>query len=73
MLDSRQGASWEEQSLITLSCHTAIRAGQILTDDEMRSLVRRLERAAVPHTCPHGRPVMIHLSRDELERQFLRT
>jgi len=72
MLDSRQGASWEEQSLVILSCHTAIRAGQILTDDEMRSLVRRLERASVPHTCPHGRPIMIHLSREELERQFLR-
>ncbi len=73
MLDGGAGASWEEQSLITLSCHTAVRAGQTLSLDEMRDLVRQLERAAVPHTCPHGRPIMIHLSRDELERQFLRT
>ena len=72
MLDGDQDASWEEQALITLSCHTAVRAGQTLSLDEMRDLVRRLERASVPHSCPHGRPIMIHLSQEELGRQFLR-
>ena len=65
-----QGFSWEEQALITLSCHTAIRAGQTLSLDEMRDLVRQLERATLPHTCPHGRPTMMHLSQAQLEREF---
>ena len=73
MQDGEESTSWEEQALITLSCHTAVRAGQTLSLDEMRDLIRQLERATVPHTCPHGRPIMIHLSQDELERQFLRT
>jgi DNA mismatch repair protein MutL len=73
MLGGGEGASWEEQARITLSCHTAVRAGQTLSLDEMRDLVRHLERAAIPHTCPHGRPIMIHLSQEELERQFLRS
>jgi DNA mismatch repair protein MutL len=74
LLDAAQqgGAafSWEEQALITLACHTAVRAGQTLSPEEMRDLVRQLERAALPHTCPHGRPTMIHLSQAQLEKEF---
>jgi len=69
-LEGGAGFSWEEQALITLSCHTAVRAGQTLSLDEMRDLVRQLERAALPHTCPHGRPTMIHLTQAQLEKEF---
>ena len=62
--------SWLDQALETLSCHTAIRAGQTLSLDEMRDLVRSLERCALPHTCPHGRPTLIQMTRDQLEREF---
>lgn len=48
----------------------AIRAGQILSGEEQRALVNDLEACASPRTCPHGRPTMIHLSVDVLERQF---
>ncbi|MBN1399374.1 MAG: DNA mismatch repair endonuclease MutL [Anaerolineae bacterium] len=65
-----EGFSWEEQALITLSCHTAVRAGQTLSMAEMRDLSRQLERSQLPHTCPHGRPTMIHLSQAQLEREF---
>ena len=65
-----EGFSWDEQALITLTCHTAIRAGQTLALEEMRDLVRQLERCSLPHTCPHGRPTMMHLSRAQLEREF---
>ena len=64
------GFSWEDQALITLSCHTAVRAGQTLSIIEMRDLVRQLERTDLPHTCPHGRPTMIRLSQSQLEREF---
>ena len=48
----------------------AVKAGQILSTDEQRALIRDLESCQSPRTCPHGRPTMIHLSVDLLERQF---
>lgn len=48
----------------------AIKAGQVLSPEEQRALLNDLELCASPRTCPHGRPTMIHLSVDMLERQF---
>jgi DNA mismatch repair protein MutL len=56
----------------SLACHAAIRAGQTLGQDEMRELVKQLEETQMPHTCPHGRPTMIHLSAEALEKEFKR-
>jgi DNA mismatch repair protein MutL len=69
-LKGGEGFSWEDQALVTLACHTAIRAGQTLSHDEMRDLVRQLESSSLPHTCPHGRPTIIHLSQAQLEKEF---
>jgi DNA mismatch repair protein MutL len=76
LLDSlSQGdkTDWAEDVTITMACHGAIRAGQSLTDVEMRELIRQLEQCASPHTCPHGRPTMIHLSSSQLKKEFGRT
>ena len=43
----------------SIACHGAIRAGKVMTPEEMQELVRQLEACAQPHTCPHGRPTMI--------------
>jgi DNA mismatch repair protein MutL len=48
----------------------AVRAGQVLSAEEQRALLTDLESCKSPRTCPHGRPTMIHLSVDMLERQF---
>lgn len=64
---------WAEAVTITMACHSAVRAGQALSDAEMRELVRQLEQAVTPHTCPHGRPTMIHLSYGQLKKDFGRT
>jgi DNA mismatch repair protein MutL len=48
----------------------AVKGGQILSSDEQRALLIDLEACNSPRTCPHGRPTMIHLSVDMLERQF---
>jgi DNA mismatch repair protein MutL len=48
----------------------AVKAGQVLSLDEQRALLFDLEACDSPRTCPHGRPTMIHLSVDMLERQF---
>jgi len=62
-----------EVVISTMACHSAVRAGQALSDSEMRELIRQLEQAATPHTCPHGRPTMIHLSYGQLKKDFGRT
>ena len=48
----------------------AVKAGKVLSLEEQRALLADLENCSSPRTCPHGRPTMIHLSVDMLERQF---
>jgi DNA mismatch repair protein MutL len=48
----------------------AVKGGQVLSPEEQAALLRNLENCQSPRTCPHGRPTMIHLSADLLERQF---
>lgn len=76
LLESLSGgdrADWAEDVLISLACHSAVRAGQVLSDAEMRELVRQLEETAMPHTCPHGRLTMIRLSLGQLSKEFGRS
>jgi DNA mismatch repair protein MutL len=63
----------EENIAQSVACHSAIKAGQSLTAEEMRELIKQLEQTNQPRTCPHGRPTMIHLSSRQLEREFGRT
>ena len=60
----------EERIAASLACHSAVRAGQTMSQEEMRELVKQMERADSPRTCPHGRPTMIHLSSGRLEKEF---
>jgi DNA mismatch repair protein MutL len=63
--------SQTEARLIARICkRSAIKAGSPLSPDEQRALLLDLEQCQSPRTCPHGRPTMIHLSVDLLERQF---
>ncbi len=75
LLDSgEERSNWAEKIAVSVACHSgAVKAGQLLSDDEMRALVRQLEKTAVPHTCPHGRPTLIHLSNSQLRREFGRS
>jgi len=60
-----------EARIIARICKkAAVKAGQTLSTDEQRALLLNLEACSSPRTCPHGRPTMIHLSVDLLERQF---
>ena len=62
--------SWEDAVMINMACHAAIQSGQTLSMDQMRELVRQLEETRVPRTCPHGRPTMLHVSAEQLQREF---
>ncbi|MCI0474953.1 MAG: DNA mismatch repair endonuclease MutL [Anaerolineales bacterium] len=60
-----------EARLISSVCKSiAVKGGQVLSLEEMRELVRRLEQTTAPRTCPHGRPTMIQLNIGQLEREF---
>jgi DNA mismatch repair protein MutL len=57
----------------SFSCKAAVKAGDQLNEQEMRSLLDQLFATQVPYVCPHGRPVMIRLSLSELDKRFGRT
>ena len=61
-----------EVRLATIACHSVIRANRQLEMNEMRALLQDLDHVDFATQCPHGRPVLIELSRDELERMFKR-
>ncbi len=65
-LDRRRG------EVIQLSCKRAVKAGDRLTDSEIRALLDEMARTSAPPTCPHGRPVMRVFRASEIERMFKR-
>jgi DNA mismatch repair protein MutL len=72
LLTDEPFASWEERLAATVACHGSVRAGMPLAMAEMTEMVRLLEGTRQPHTCPHGRPTMVHLNASHLEREFRR-
>jgi DNA mismatch repair protein MutL len=59
-----------ERFAATYACRAAIKAGEVLTEPEMRGLVTRLFACALPPHDVHGRASMVQLPREELERRF---
>ena len=70
VMAEEDGGERRDRVAMSLACHGAIRAGKTLTPEEMRELVRSLEESEAPHTCPHGRPTMVHVSAEMLARGF---
>ncbi|MDI6794657.1 MAG: DNA mismatch repair endonuclease MutL [bacterium] len=62
----------KEKMLILVACHSAIRAGDKLSPPEIEALISQLSQTTLPYTCPHGRPTVIKLSLNELEKRFKR-
>ena len=52
------------------ACHTAVRSGDRLTPATMHALINQLFTAQSPYFCPHGRPVMIQIPLEELDKRF---
>ena len=57
----------------TTACHAAVKANDRLTPEKMTYILAELGRTAYSTVCPHGRPVMLRVTREELERRFERT
>jgi DNA mismatch repair protein MutL len=56
----------------TMACHAAVKANYPLTMDKMRYILEELRRTAYSSVCPHGRPVVLRLTRREIEKNFQR-
>jgi DNA mismatch repair protein MutL len=77
-LVERESGQWAVSSVrdrlaATIACHSAVRAGQPLHADAMAAIVRDVRATAHPTLCPHGRPTIVRVPRDELSRWFGRT
>jgi len=65
-------SSFIEYMAATYACKAAIKAGEKLSYEECSSLLDRLFNTKYPYYCPHGRPVIVNLTIDELDKRFER-
>jgi DNA mismatch repair protein MutL len=56
----------------TTACHAAVKANYPLTQEKMRHILAELRRTAYSSVCPHGRPVVLRITRREVEKNFQR-
>ena len=63
----------EKALTATMACHSAVRAGDHLTLEEMESIIQQLAYTHDPHTCPHGRPTSLQLKNSHIEMEFRRS
>lgn len=64
--------SWQDNLAASYACHAAVKAGDTLNLQEMQALVNRLFATKHPYYCPHGRPIIVQLSLEELDKRFER-
>ncbi|HEM6265451.1 TPA: DNA mismatch repair endonuclease MutL [Streptococcus suis] len=57
---------------IMMSCKRSIKANHALDDYSARDLLRQLSHCQNPYNCPHGRPVLVHFSKSDMEKMFRR-
>ena len=65
-------SSYKEALAASFACKAAVKAGDLMANDEMVILINRLFSTEHPYYCPHGRPIIIQLSLDELDKRFER-
>ena len=61
-----------ERLLYTIACKSAVKANMRMSKIEMETLVRNVLRLKNINTCPHGRPIIVTMSKKELEKEFKR-
>ncbi len=62
----------KQEDIVMMACKRAVKANQRLTKEEIEGLLEQLANTKMPYTCPHGRPVIVTLTRYELEKMFKR-
>lgn len=67
--DENEIKELRENIIISMSCKGAVKAGQKLDMGEMQNMVRRLHEVG-KYTCPHGRPIIVKLTKNDLDKMF---
>ena len=70
--NKKVSSSFIDYMAATYSCKAAIKAGEKLSNDECYELLNQLFNTKYPYYCPHGRPIIINLSIDDLDKRFER-
>jgi len=68
----REGQEIRRALAAAVACKAAVKAGHRLSETQMRSLISELYRCKEPYRCPHGRPTIVIMNRDDLEKIFRR-
>ena len=73
-LEAGRGLTFEKKraALLQTACKHAVKGGEPLSEDQLRSLVTEMIEHKVTPTCPHGRPLVIAISRRDLDKKFKR-
>ena len=73
-LEAGRGLTFEKKraELLQTACKHAVKGGEALSEDQLRSLVTEMIEKKVTPTCPHGRPLVVAISRRELDKKFKR-
>ncbi len=61
-----------DKTAIIMACHSAIKAGDIVKIEEIKGLIDEAEKLNIPYFCPHGRPALVKITSEELEKKFKR-
>lgn len=62
----------EDRALYTIACRSAVKANHTLNDEEMKALIDDVLELPNINTCPHGRPIIVSMTKKELEKDFKR-
>ncbi|MEK6940217.1 MAG: DNA mismatch repair endonuclease MutL [Nanoarchaeota archaeon] len=73
MLENKKSILEKKEEILTrMACRAAVMAGDIVTIPQMEKILKELNQTKLPYTCPHGRPTLMKVTVDELEKKFRR-
>ncbi len=73
MLDNKNSIAERKEEILTrMACRAAVMAGDLITIPQMEKILQELSKTELPFTCPHGRPTLMKVTIDELEKKFRR-
>ncbi len=72
-ISSMRTADLKRDAIARIACHKAVKAGDRLSAQEIDALLGRVMQEDMPLTCPHGRPILLRMTRAEIEKRFRRT
>ncbi len=71
-LVSNNSYDYKIEKIMKIACTNAIKAGDKVSSIEVASLFKQLSETETPYTCPHGRPTIIEITKEDMEKEFKR-